>query len=370
MSANSIPYQKIQAELFFRLNRRDSANYYQELKDIFDYAISIIKDYDEISTGEEDDIKISSQSVCKKMKDDSQNLLRFVNYYLNGEISSCYNAFKRWWDSNRFEYFDENYGTQVFYRTRQRKDEENEFSYEDLLHIPFHLRGKVANQRYSICGFPCLYVSTSLYQTWEELRRPYIQHLYVTAMRFTKELSIFDMRLMRDITSEKQLKCYLQRLPLIIACAVKVKNYNDSFKPEYIIPQTLLHTIKRDRIDGILYSSMRTNSTFYNKEQWEDFSKNENIVIPVKSNSNKGFCNQLQSIMEVAGPLNIEQEMIRGRIKMEKIDKYEDTLLGQLENTLKTGLSRILTNRHGIKSKIGFGLINSIKTNPIMHRLK
>lgn len=368
MNKNSISYQKIQSELFFRLNQRNSENYYQELKDIFDYTISMVKDSLEISA--ESEIRISSQGICKKIEEDSKILLRFVDYYLRGNISSCYNSFKRWWNSQRFEYFDESYETSVFYRMRERKEGENEFSYEDLLHIPFQLRGKVTNQRYSIGGFPCLYVSTSLYQTWEELCRPYIQHLYVIAMRFTKQLSILDMRLMRDITSEKQLKCYLQRLPLIIACAVKVKNSNDFFKPEYIIPQTLLHTTKQDRIDGILYSSMKTNSTFYNKEQWNDFSKNENIVIPVKSSSEKGFCKQLQSIMEVAGSLNIEQEMIRGRIKMEKFDKYENTLLGQLENTLKTEPSRILIMPNGLKGGISFGLIQSIQMNPIMHLLK
>lgn len=353
---NHFTYRTIQTELIIRLNQRHDDNYYQELKSIFKYIISKIKEYPVIYAGKDDDISISSENICKKMEEDSKKLLCFVDYYLKGNISSCYNAFQKWWKNIHLEYFEESYDTSIFYRMRKREDGEKEYSYEDLLHIPFQLRGKITNQRYSICGYPCLYISTSLYQTWEELRRPYLQYLYAVAMRFTKSLSIFDMRLMRDIMSEKQLRCYLQRLPLIIACSVKVRNDKDSFKPEYIIPQTLLHTIKKERIDGILYSSIRTKITFYNKKQWEDFSKNENIVIPVRSNPQKGLCEQLQQMIEVSDCKNFEQEMIKGTIKIETSDIYEKTLLGQLENELKNSMTYFPLSSEGIKGKIGFGL--------------
>ena len=365
---NTLSYEGIQGELISQLNKRHSENYYQELREILNNIISMIKESQTVNAGDDESISISSVSICKKMEDDSEILLRFVDYYLSGNISSCYNAFQRWWRGKRIDYYDEKYKTSIFYRMREKKNRDDNFSYKDLLHIPFDLRGIITNQRYSICGYPCLYVSTSLYQTWEELRRPYLQNLYAVAIRFTENLSLFDMRLKRDIMSEKQLRCYLQRLLLIIACSVKVKNDNDPFKPEYIIPQTLLHTIIRNKIDGILYSSMRKDFSFYNDEQW-DFSKNENVVIPVKSNLDKGHCNQLQRIMEVSNSLNLEQEMIKGNIMAGKAIKYENTLLGQLESELKTVPSHFLIASDGIKDKIGLGLNNRSKLK-IEHLLK
>jgi len=44
--------------------------------------------------------------------------------------------------------------------------------------------------------------------------------------------------------------------PLVLACSVKVKNIEDDFKPEYIIPQLLLQWVReRDDIDGISYQT-------------------------------------------------------------------------------------------------------------------
>lgn len=370
MNTNSIcTYRTIQSELIWRLNQRHNDNYYQELKSIFDYIISKVKDCQVIYAGDANDINISSKSICEKMEEDCEKLLHFVSYYLDGRISSCYNAFQKWWKDKHIEYFDENYKTAIFYRMREKENRDDDFAYKDLLHIPFDLRGKITNQRYSICGYPCLYVSTSLYQTWEELRRPYLQNLYAVAIRFTENLSLLDMRLNRDVTSEKQLKCYLQRLPLIISCSVKVRNDDDSFKPEYIIPQTLLHTIIRNKMDGILYSSMRKDFSFYNDGQW-DFSKNENIVIPVKSNLEKGHCNQLQRIMEVSDALSFEQEMIKGSIQMAKTDKYENTLFGQFESELQKVKSHPPIDSKGFR-KIGLGLNHSKRFSPtIKHLLK
>ena len=45
----------------------------------------------------------------------------------------------------------------------------------DLFHVPFEEREKLASQRYSIPGVPCLYLGSSAYVCWEELGRPEFQ---------------------------------------------------------------------------------------------------------------------------------------------------------------------------------------------------
>ncbi|MGG2305084.1 hypothetical protein ACE4Z6_27055, partial [Salmonella enterica] len=51
---------------------------------------------------------------------------------------------------------------QNFYRIREKNDNQV-YSSNEMFHIPFQLRGKVITQRYSIPGFPSLYLGTSLY---------------------------------------------------------------------------------------------------------------------------------------------------------------------------------------------------------------
>ena len=153
---------------------------------------------------------------------------------------------------------------------RNRNEEEGkDYVPSDLLHIPLNKRGIIANQRFSINGFPCLYASTSLYQCWEELRRPRLNNLYAAGLLFSNNMKLFDLRLIRTIKNEEQLRAYMTRLPLIIACSIKTSEDNDTFKPEYIISQILLHHIinKKDKIDGILFSSMRKDYDFFNADE-------------------------------------------------------------------------------------------------------
>jgi hypothetical protein len=43
---------------------------------------------------------------------------------------------------------------------------------EEMFHVPFELRHKIAPQRYSIPGLPSLYLGGSLYTCWVEMRQP------------------------------------------------------------------------------------------------------------------------------------------------------------------------------------------------------
>ena len=66
--------------------------------------------------------------------------------------------------------FNKNYS---FYRIRIHKTNFT-LSQQEFFHIPFNLRGKVKTQRFSIPGFPSLYLGTTIYVCWEELNRPNI----------------------------------------------------------------------------------------------------------------------------------------------------------------------------------------------------
>ncbi len=64
----------------------------------------------------------------------------------------------------------------------QQPSSEPKLAKRDLFHIPFKLRHKVASQRFSIPGIPCLYTAGSTYTCWEEIGRPPFYELHVAAL--------------------------------------------------------------------------------------------------------------------------------------------------------------------------------------------
>lgn len=184
-----------------------------------------------------------------------------------------------------------------FYRIRVKKNN-FPFSTANMFHIPFELRGAVSTQRFSIPGFPSLYVGRTLYVCWEELKRPQINHFQAVRLRNVKPLKILDLTppvIHKLNESSLEVYQFFMLFPLIACCSVKVKNPKDTFKPEYIIPQLLLQWVRNnDRIDGIKYKSTHLSSELYKQD-----GELSNIVIPVKTNQVKGHCKHLKSLFEM-----------------------------------------------------------------------
>lgn len=177
-----------------------------------------------------------------------------------------------------------------FYRIRKLNDN-NHLKPESFFHIPFELRGKVSNQRFSIPGFPSLYIGKTVYICWEELLRPNINEFYSVRLRSQSAIKYIDLAppyLETNLYLSRYYK-YLMTWPLIFLCSIRVKNTDDVFKPEYIVPQLLLQWVRENKnIDGIRYWSTHVDQdpTNFNGEFY-------NIVLPVKDNKNYGLCDSL-----------------------------------------------------------------------------
>ena len=141
---------------------------------------------------------------------------------------------------------------QDYYRTRS--NDQPLINAREMFHTPFELRGLVKTARYSVLGFPSLYLTKNLFTAWEETRRSNIETLYASRLRLHRPIVLVDLRLRRsfaNITVEKRenvARQYLQTIPLIIACSLKVKQDKDAFKPEYILPQLILHVVINEMI--------------------------------------------------------------------------------------------------------------------------
>ena len=189
-----------------------------------------------------------------------------------------------------------------FYRLRHKEDNFSNNKTE-LFHIAFDIRGKVATQRYSIPGFPCLYVANSIYVAWEELRRRPLSQIQAARFESAKPLKFLDLvteiycadKATIHATPESVLWSYVKCWPLIAACSVKVADDKASFKPEYIVPQLLLQKVRDEgKLDGIRFSS-----THINLNDVKSKGKFYNLVIPVKDRKDKGHCDSLNSLFKM-----------------------------------------------------------------------
>lgn len=197
-----------------------------------------------------------------------------------------------------------------FYRIRQLPSI-YEVEAKELFHIPISKRGIVKTQRYSIPGYPCLYLGKSIYGCWEEMRRPPMHTCAVSRFQNKVELNFIDLSLP---TKEKlKLPTYQELVPLIISCMIPVVNDSDTFKPEYIIPQLIFEWFLKNRefngktIHGIAYTSTHLNDEFYFPND-----KFINYAIPVFNvNEKHNYCKELCSIFQLTKPTTNDIEKLK-----------------------------------------------------------
>lgn len=101
-------------------------------------------------------------------------LINVIDQYLSGCQSSAFETFYELFlknvDSLRTDTIE---NENCLYRMRLGKNGYEEFtSNEEMFHIPFQYNHIVANERFSMSGFPSLYLGSSVYVCWEEMRRP------------------------------------------------------------------------------------------------------------------------------------------------------------------------------------------------------
>lgn len=240
-----------------------------------------------------------------------------------------------------------------FYRMRSIEGVERaSLACKDMFHIPFDKRGIVSTQRYSIPGYPCLYLGEAVFGCWKELGQPNLDSCMVSRLINKKILKVWDLRVPektkwkdRDVLSSN-----IRLFPLVVACMFKVKDSKAVFKHEYIIPQLLLQIIlENNTIDGIMYTSVHKNNDF----KFPDFV-DTNYVFPIKEQGpDFTHCPQLCDIFRITKPTSEEYEKIKrgtvfgeDNIKIEipegltkaeqqRYYNYEMSLFGCLERNLK-----------------------------------
>lgn len=169
----------------------------------------------------------------------------------------------------------------------------------DIFHIPYSQRHKVSQQRFSITGVPCLYLSGCAFTAWLELNKPNFSNLWCSGFRAKKEIKVLDLAIRLDsIVKEENNTSKLIFYPFVIATSFSTKFPQYPFKEEYIISNILLQAIiNNTEIKGIRYFSTRV---FNYKQEYAWMAAN--IVLPARQFSDSEYDKELSSIFVLTFP--------------------------------------------------------------------
>ena len=183
------------------------------------------------------------------------------------------------------------------YRARKGKDLQER---KELFHTPFELRTKCASSRFSTLGYPSLYLASSLETALLEVGAKNPLEYFCSCFKTNNDICVVDLALPnRDLTFWEQYSL-LVFYPLIVACNLKVKNTDDPFKPEYIIPQLLTQIIRLHSSDiiGISYTS-----TKHKQVDYTDFRQRNFVIYVPYADSSKEYSKDLSKLLYSTKPI-------------------------------------------------------------------
>ena len=271
--------------------------------------INQINDTDDFEQEQESNPGVFIKKTLNHLID---NLLLSIELFYEGKISDSFNKFENALNVPKVKQFDDIFKIvelkEKYHLFRIRTNENiysGDFTEEQLFHVPFELRNTITTKRYSIPGFPCLYLSSSTYLCWEELNRPDLNKVTATRFSVNKNLKLLDLTIPDFLkASQREKYYYFMTFPLLLVCSIKVHNHTDVFKPEYIIPQFLLEYIRKDEhnlnLDGIKYESTKLNRILVSS------TEHYNIVLPVKKTKDVGYCEELLNKFTISKPISFQ----------------------------------------------------------------
>ena len=342
----------------------------EEFYDVYSYLKQFFSDYiNEIKTDLISDILVlSGKKESEKFKTELKNelndkidsvstkiLCAFESYSNGNIIEAINNIYELITDD--IQHSNYNYKPPFeneFYRIRIIDNKSGLIKANGMFHIPFEKRYLVSPQRFSINGFPCLYVGDSILVSWLEMGEPNLENFCVSRLELDKKEkekdNILDLRwpsfsnLMQEIENVENpdyilelIKACLINWPLIIACSLKVQHPQAPFKPEYVIPQLVLMSMMRDEsFIGCAYTSTKINSEFI----WE--TKFTNFVFPAKKRNEKNKDYKLlKDYFLITDSICYKYEVLKSSFEhfdkdfTKDIKDYKYSTFGMMEQILK-----------------------------------
>ena len=268
------------------------------------------------------DIFKETYNVCSTIE-------KAMDSYLAGYSGNAFESFYKTFSDKNFHLYwllPHLYWHGPLYRVRNKKGLKKR---TDLFHTPFHLRTKCDSYRFSIPGYPSLYLAGSLSTALNETGIVDDNYSCCVFYGNKTQLDFIDLTLperINTLTFDQKYN-FIVFYPLIVACGLAVKNKNDPFKPEYIIPQLfyqVIHSINTT-CDGICYASTKNEVLDLKQMQYKNFALFVNYA-----NQEKGYSEKLSSKLLCSKPIsprkNEKNEKIIERLEKSEFDEVIKTI--------------------------------------------
>lgn len=240
---------------------------------------------------------IVEQSFLELKKGNDEKAEGYLKEYLNAflkdaflvsELDKSY-AFrgvaplKRLWSAGYENEYEKNLATELtFFRTRTRgkKDGKEIAELKDIVHIPYSLKSKATDMRFSRKEKPCLYLGTTSWICakecqWDECKEELFGAVFVPTPE-GKKLKILNLTISQslingiqhyetskdNIIRQELLKSIAKIYPLVLAISYTIKDQSRPIKYEYLISQCLMDIIHDIGIDGVAYLSAQGEDEF------------------------------------------------------------------------------------------------------------
>lgn len=337
-------------------------------KQILDKTGHIINEYiDFLKLIEEEHfitLGINKKMIISKIFKIKRIIKCSTSFFLKGDVFKAVNEINKVFSFIDLKLKEEN---AIFYRGRAASTNYL-FNKREIFHIPLNRRHLVKNQRFSLSGFPCLYLGEKSYTCWEELERPDFGLCNFVSLTNTKSINFLDLSFPIEIKNERNLLV----LPIIIACSLKAQK-SDDFKSEYIIPQLILHNLIKRRnesseneseIIGLIYHS--TSAYYFDDHIFtfpQELKQNDldiflNYVIPV-INIEGEICPTLRTIFKMSEAISnnfksFQESRVTGIIPSSEEDTtpiYQNSCFSDIDNFLN-GAEKSDVYDVGIRSRV------------------
>lgn len=209
------------------------------------------------------------------------NLINYISKRCLCVLATCYTG--DLWDAERnladilcsdtkirnylVEPFANCFGTTIDVGTALYRMRDSKENVDNCWHVPYDLRRYTVNYRFSLAGFPCLYLANSIetankemgtlkkgYKRWYSEFSPLGEQVYF-------DLNIHQEKYLVQMDNSDIIN-YLLTFPIRLLCSLPI-NSKDSFHEEYYIPQLMMYCLcvsengNIRKYDGIAYSSTR-----------------------------------------------------------------------------------------------------------------
>lgn len=346
LSNNLIDFEEnflsiMQEDIFHLPKIRSEKDYYSDVEVLFEkyhgkikglLGLSELKKIEGISTGMLEVIKAYNDGLPHRAYEKFETVMENIQKLRTFQKSGIYTKYD----------LDQNDPLRL-YRVRG-VSEYRKYRRMEIFHTPYYLQGKVATCRYSISGYPSLYLGTSLELCLKESKLQYDSVVIASRFKMNRstrhngniniqviDLSVKPQDFLTKSPRERNLeffrndnaefaKQYLYWYPLIAACSFIRKSKSDPFSPEYIIPQLLMQwareryvsTGSQKELVGIRYFSCASRETA---------EMGFNYVFPVSGEKDEtlsnDYCSVLANSFELTQPIIIEKE---------KLDFYQKSM--------------------------------------------